>query len=641
MASRKLPIIVVAGVGGGGGTGGATARLFAKNGYRVAVLARNADQLKAFAESIKADGGEAAPFPVEAYTHDSMKATFSSIKQAWPDSEIRAALWNAGAGVFKNFLDVTEDDIKQSLDTNVVGAFAFARETILAFKEAEPNDIGKRGTLIFTGATAAIRGNTWTSAFAAGKHGLRALSQSLAKEFGKENIHVAHSIIDGAIGTDRAPKEKAADPNQSLNPNSIAKAYLNLANQDSSAFTWELDLRPAHEKVLLDNHFQLFTTSTYLPAHFSPSVMPRANLDYELLETILADLSHLSVHPNRLVPVGCSTVTGGYGIVTVAKLHGVMDPATRSDFLVAVKTLRPVGNRHERSLTAFSLARELKVWQRLEHPNILYLFGFYLNEDKTEAQLISPYIKFGHIEEYIRDENPDLAKCVDLIFFQTMPYARYIKEPQIFIAISKGVLPAKVETLDPVPFESLRWILDQCWQLDPEFRPSARDIILALNQASGQLRSAWSSADTTPRLGGSSLLQQSGSFSLPGSPDPEPGAIRGVLTFTQFDALQQPRECQIHTLVRCPIDDFPFPVPWPTVLNIRPINYQPIPDAGVASLFPSGNWPVFAVEVDSQYHLLDPYDPTTDTGPIHFRELWETLARNSIPPLQPVSDWPW
>lgn len=74
---------------------------------------------------------------MEAYTHDSMKATFSSIKQAWPDSEIRAALWNAGAGVFKNFLDVTEDDIKQSLDTNVIGAFAFARETILAFKETE------------------------------------------------------------------------------------------------------------------------------------------------------------------------------------------------------------------------------------------------------------------------------------------------------------------------------------------------------------------------------------------------------------------------------------------------------------------------------------------------------------------------
>ncbi|KAG8893156.1 hypothetical protein FRC00_010937, partial [Tulasnella sp. 408] len=215
MASRKLPILVVAGVGSGGGTGGATARLFAKNGYRVAVLARNADRLNAFAESIKADGGEAAPFPVETYTHDSMKTTFSSIKQAWPDSEIRAALWNVGPGVFKNFLDVTEDDIKTIVDTNIVGAFAFA--------PARTNELGKRGTLIFTGATAAIRGNTYTSAFAAGKHGVRALSQSLAKEFGKQNIHVAHSIIDGPIRTDRADKEKAADPNAALNPDSIAK----------------------------------------------------------------------------------------------------------------------------------------------------------------------------------------------------------------------------------------------------------------------------------------------------------------------------------------------------------------------------------------------------------------------------------
>lgn len=66
-----------------------------------------------------------------------MKATFSCIKQAWPDSEIRAALWNVGPGVFKNFLDVTEDDIKTIVDTNIVGAFAFARETILAFKDTE------------------------------------------------------------------------------------------------------------------------------------------------------------------------------------------------------------------------------------------------------------------------------------------------------------------------------------------------------------------------------------------------------------------------------------------------------------------------------------------------------------------------
>jgi NAD(P)-dependent dehydrogenase (short-subunit alcohol dehydrogenase family) len=93
-------------------------------------------------------------------------------------------------------LDITPEELQASLDTNVVAAFAFAKEAILRFKE---NDIdtdaklggkGKQGTLLFTGATASLRGNVVTSAFAAGKHGLRALAQSLAKEFGKQNIHV-------------------------------------------------------------------------------------------------------------------------------------------------------------------------------------------------------------------------------------------------------------------------------------------------------------------------------------------------------------------------------------------------------------------------------------------------------------------
>jgi len=252
MASRKHPILVVAGIGNGSGTGGATARLFAKSGYRVALLARNADELKKLASSIKGEGGEAEGFPVQAYTFDNVKTAFASIKQTWPDSEIRAAVWNAAAGTWKSFLDVTEEEIKTSLDTNVLGAFAFARESILAFKDLELNEIGKRGTLIFTGATASIRGNVTTSAFATAKNGVRALSQSLAKEFGKQNIHVAHAIIDGGILTDRARSyqsaEKLANPDALLTPEGIAKTYLFLANQERSGFTWELDLRPAHEK---------------------------------------------------------------------------------------------------------------------------------------------------------------------------------------------------------------------------------------------------------------------------------------------------------------------------------------------------------------------------------------------------------
>ena len=114
-------------------------------------------------------------------------------------------MFNASHGVWKPFLQVTPQDVQDCLQTSVAAAFAFSRGAILAFKEndiEEPN--GKRGALIFTGATASLRGNVVTSAFAAGKFGTRALSQSLAKEFGKENIHVAHVRLHSVL-TDTAP----------------------------------------------------------------------------------------------------------------------------------------------------------------------------------------------------------------------------------------------------------------------------------------------------------------------------------------------------------------------------------------------------------------------------------------------------
>lgn len=123
-----------------------------------------------------------------------MTAAFTSIRSHFGSAEtapLRAALWNAGYGVWKPFLQLTDAEVSEALDTNVRAAFAFARNTILAFQQNPLDNRGKRGTLLFTGATAAWRGNTTTSAFAAGKFGLRALSQSLNKEFGKENIHVS------------------------------------------------------------------------------------------------------------------------------------------------------------------------------------------------------------------------------------------------------------------------------------------------------------------------------------------------------------------------------------------------------------------------------------------------------------------
>ncbi|KAG9012470.1 hypothetical protein FRB90_006706 [Tulasnella sp. 427] len=449
--------------------------------------------------------------------------------------------------------------------------------------------------------------------------------------------------------------------------------------------------------------------------------MPRADLNHHLLEAILTDLSHLSFDPTFLVSENYDPVAGGYGTVTVSKLPGAIDPATRSEFLVAVKTLRPVGNHLERSLLAFSLARELKVWQSLDHPNILHLVGFYLNQDRTEAQLFSPFIRYGHIEEYICQEDPSLEKCIDLasdvanglcylhtltppichgdiktrnilvnerlqavicdfgvakalddpdvpsgltttdsfkgsvryysyelvvaqvprkslksdiwaygcvlleMFFRTIPYAHYLKEPQLYVAIAKGVRPSMDADLDPEPFDGLRDLLQGCWNLEPDMRPDARDIWLTLREASAQLRSSsWSSPGTSVS---SSLRTSAFSNSFQSIPSPPvPEAYRGLLTFTQFNPIQQPRECHVRTVVRCSLDNVRSL--WPLALHIFPANYRRIPPGGISSVLPSWPFAIFTVDVDLDYRDEDPYDTTMETGPIHFWELWETLAKS-------------
>ncbi|KAH9915578.1 NAD(P)-binding protein [Epithele typhae] len=259
--SDPKPLFVVLGVGNGQGTGGATARLFAKQGYRVALMGRDPERLQKFANELNASGGEAAAFPAASYGFEDVLAAFALIlTYAWPSggpSELRVALHNAGyAGPRKGLMDVTAAQLHDLAEVNVHAAFAFARASIEAFRTNALDARGKRGTLLFTGATGSLRGNTTTAAFSAGKFALRSLSQSLNKEFGKENIHVAHVVCDGPIMTDlqleRLPKEFTKDWGTNadirLSAASIADAYWYLTNQDRSAWTWELDVRSAHEK---------------------------------------------------------------------------------------------------------------------------------------------------------------------------------------------------------------------------------------------------------------------------------------------------------------------------------------------------------------------------------------------------------
>jgi len=253
----KKGTVVIAGVGNGTGTGASTARLFGSRGYNVALIARRADDLEAFAKQLRSESVVAEAFPIKEYSHAELASVFKAIETKWPAKEgggIRVGLWNAGQWLRKPFLEIEEDEVQTVVQTNIVGAFAFSKEAIGAILSSTSDSESHRGTLLFTGATASLRGGQYFSGFAAGKFGIRALSQSLAREFGKQGVHVAHSVIDGGIVTDRSRanfgpgfEEKIRSGTKVLTPEAIAKAYWYLHEQDTSAWTLELDLRPAHE----------------------------------------------------------------------------------------------------------------------------------------------------------------------------------------------------------------------------------------------------------------------------------------------------------------------------------------------------------------------------------------------------------
>ncbi|KDE06104.1 hypothetical protein MVLG_03522 [Microbotryum lychnidis-dioicae p1A1 Lamole] len=162
------------------------------------------------------------------------------------------------------FLDIKESDIRASTQINIISATAFAQHAVRMFLEkpaSEAKEDAVGGTLIITGATSATRGALGFGAFAAGKSGLRALSQSIAREFGPQGVHVAFVIVDGTIKTkatarlfsnrhERSQDGKSwlDDETLALQPGSIAKAYKYLNEQDPSEWTLEMDLRPAKEK---------------------------------------------------------------------------------------------------------------------------------------------------------------------------------------------------------------------------------------------------------------------------------------------------------------------------------------------------------------------------------------------------------
>lgn len=213
---------------------------FAREGYAVALIARREESLSGTKEEIESAGGTALTVTADATDPGSVSVAFEKVRSELGDPEV--LVYNAGALQMGGILEITPEQFDHCLRANCSGALCAAQETLPAMVEAG------RGTVILTGATAALRGSARFAALATGKFALRALAQSMAREFGPQGIHVAHTIIDGQIETPRLREgSPGRDEATTLSPDSIAETYWQLHTQDPRAWTQELDLRPSTE----------------------------------------------------------------------------------------------------------------------------------------------------------------------------------------------------------------------------------------------------------------------------------------------------------------------------------------------------------------------------------------------------------
>ena len=236
-------------VGAGDATGGAIARRFARGGYTVCATRRSLDKLQPLLDQIKAEGGQAYGFASDARKEEEVVALIEQVESTVGPIEV--LVFNIGANVPSSILDETARKYFKIWEMACLGGFLNGRE--VAKRMVARDGDGHKGTIIFTGATASLRGSANFAAFAGAKHALRALAQSMARELGPRGIHVAHTIIDGAIDTEfireNFPERYARkDVDGILNPDHIAENYWMLHKQPRDAWTHELDLRPWNEK---------------------------------------------------------------------------------------------------------------------------------------------------------------------------------------------------------------------------------------------------------------------------------------------------------------------------------------------------------------------------------------------------------
>jgi NAD(P)-dependent dehydrogenase (short-subunit alcohol dehydrogenase family) len=233
----EQPVAVVVGVGPG--LGFAVARRFAEAGMAVALVARQKERLAQLLTQHPLDGAQA--YACDATDPTAVEALFAQVEQELGAPEVVA--FNAGAFEPGSILEIRPADFERCWRIGCLGGF-------LVGQAAARRMVAKgRGTILFTGATAALRGSANFANLAVPKFGLRALAQTMARELGPKGIHVAHVIIDGQIHSERyAHLEAQRGPDSLLRPDAIAEMYYQLHRQPRSAWTLELDLRPWSEK---------------------------------------------------------------------------------------------------------------------------------------------------------------------------------------------------------------------------------------------------------------------------------------------------------------------------------------------------------------------------------------------------------
>jgi NAD(P)-dependent dehydrogenase (short-subunit alcohol dehydrogenase family) len=221
-------------VGVGPGLSASLARTFTKAGMTVALAARRPGELAALA---KETGSRA--FACDATERADVARLFTDVAAATGDVDV--VVYNASYRTRGPFVELDPAEVEKTLAVSAFGGFLVAQE---AAKRMLPRG---HGAILFTGASASVKGYAQSAPFAMGKFALRGLAQSMARELSPQGIHVAHVVIDGGIRSERRP-DPPDKPDSLLDPDAIAQTYLHLLQQQRSAWAWEVELRPWVER---------------------------------------------------------------------------------------------------------------------------------------------------------------------------------------------------------------------------------------------------------------------------------------------------------------------------------------------------------------------------------------------------------